>query len=148
MAKPKIKPHQKQSLIKETLASKKSKNELAESDTMLISLKHLDRTQGDSLDDWDLLEILSSAIETLVGYSGGSIRSQATTEKFTIYGDFPPSEKTDYTHPLHVPEDAEWARIHVNGKQCIIGHIVPPNTFYLVFLDGDHRFWISEKRNT
>jgi len=145
MGQPKIKRHDIQSPIKQLLAKAKeaSAKDLAGDDCMLLSFKHLDRNQGDSLEDWDLNEMLSDAIEALYGYSHGPIRSQAVNEKFTIYGGFPPKDKTEFSHPVHVPEDAEWARIHVNGKQCIIGHVVPPNTFYVVFLDGDHRFWIS-----
>jgi hypothetical protein len=113
----------------------------------LLSFKHLDRIQGQRLSDWDDIGILSQAIETLWGYCGESLVSQSNNKKFTIYGDFPPKDKTDFTHPKHVPEDARWARIHITGKICVIGHVVR-NIFNVVFLDMEHRFWISEKKNT
>ena len=115
-------------------------------DLFHISFKHLDKTQGQSFHEWETEGLLADALITLHNYSHSSIQSQLN-DKFTCYGDFPPPAKTDFTHPRHVPDDAKWARIHVNGKQVIAGHIFK-NTFYIVFLDRDHRFWISEKKHT
>ena len=86
------------------------------------------------------------AFETLHGYSAGGLRAQFN-KKFKSYGGFPSPEVCDYTHPKHIPEDAEWASMHIMGKPCLIGHIVG-NVFYLVFLDKEHRFWITEKKHT
>lgn len=135
---PKPKPHQKKSIIKQTLEEKSSVKSLTD-DFLVLSLVHLDQNQGDTFEGWQSDSILARAMNTLTGYCASSIPSQSTNQKFTIYGDFPPSSKTNFTHPNHVPEDAEWARIHVTGKQCIIGHVVR-NTFYIVFLDSKHDF--------
>lgn len=145
---PKIKPHQQKSIISESIEKKiKSSSLLINDDFLLLSLRHLDKTQGDVWESWEEKKILSRALHSLAGYCASSLRSQANTKKFTIYGQFPPKNKTAFNHPNHVPEDAEWARIHIIGKQCLIGHVVS-NTFYLVFLDGEHKFWISELKNT
>lgn len=112
----------------------------------LLSLKHLDRSQGQTLSDWESSGMLSTAMETLRDYCSNDFLAQVGS-KFTIYGDFPPKEKTEFTHPKHVPLDAQWARIHINGKVCVIGHVVI-NVFYVVFLDKDHKFWKSEKKHT
>lgn len=141
------KPHEKKSIIREALERTKTVNDLETDDCLVISLKHLDREQGDNLHNWDSKNILARAVETLAGYCHSSLRSQATTKKFTIYPGFPPKEKTNFFHPKHVPEDAEWARIHVTGEQCVVGHVVK-NTFYIVFLDPLHGFYISELKNT
>lgn len=146
MPKRRIKPHEKKSFIRKTLEERSSVQTLTD-DFFVISLQHLDKQQGDRISDWDEQAILARAIETLKGYSHAALRMQAVNEKFTIYGDFPPAGRTDFSHPAHVPEDAEWARIHVTGKQCIVGHVVQ-NTFYIVFLDGNHSFWKSELKNT
>lgn len=142
-------PHLQKSIIKQAAERKleESVQALADDDCFLLSMKHLDQNQGDTLYDWQASGILAHAIEVLSNYCKGSLKSQVDKKKFTIYGDFPPSDKTEFTHPDHVPEDAEWARIHTTGVRCLIGHIVS-NTFYLVFLDAEHKFWISEKRNT
>jgi hypothetical protein len=49
--------------------------------------------------------------------------------------------------PRHVPEDAVWASMHVQGKECVAGHIVG-NVFYVVFLDKEHDFFPTELKHT
>lgn len=77
-----------------------------------------------------------------------------------IYGDFPKS--SDFTHPKHVPHQARWARFRLEQAVRLIGFIVPEsyhgkphqktkqcfdcNTFYVVFLDINHRFYITENQ--
>ncbi|MGO2103440.1 MAG: hypothetical protein ACTH5N_01825 [Psychroflexus halocasei] len=145
MAKPK--PHHKKSIITETLERSKSQKDLNADSYMLISLRHLDREQGDDLYNWEANAKLAHTVEVLSGYCNDTILNQRGDKKFTIYGNFPPDDKTEYKVPAQVPEDANWARLHVTGKQCVIGHVVR-NVFYLVFLDGEHKFWKSEKKNT
>lgn len=94
--------------------------------------------------DWQKDGLLSKALETLHGYSHKPLMEQVDGDKFAIYKSFPPPEKTMFEYPRHVPEDAQWARIHVNGPAVLIGHIVR-NTFYLVFLDKTHKFWLSKR---
>lgn len=113
----------------------------------LLSFKDLDREQGQTLEDWEKEGILARAIDTLRNYCCSSLVSQSNTDKFTIYGEFPPREDTDFEPPKHVPDDAVWARIHVTGKQCIIGHVLR-NVFYVVFLDKEHKFYKSKLKHT
>lgn len=113
-----------------------------ENKCFLLSFKYLDKNQGQSFSLWERENILAKALETLSGYCKKTLQSQYS-KSFTLYGDFPPKNKTDYQFPKHVPRDAKWARIHVQGKECIAGHI-HHNVFYVVFLDKDHRFWISD----
>ncbi|OOH85726.1 hypothetical protein BMT54_11535 [Pasteurellaceae bacterium 15-036681] len=82
-----------------------------------------------------------------------------------IYGSFPPKNKTIFEFPKHVPADVKWGRFRLNSEVRLIGFIIPEelhncspephngflfdkNTFYVVFLDLHHQFWISEKKNT
>ena len=113
----------------------------------LLSLRHLDRRQGQTFSEWEELNILAKAMEALQGYSSRGLIEGVDGDKFTIYGNFPPVEKTDFYHPKHIPPDARWARIHVNGLICLVGH-VENNIFNVVFLDKDHRYWKSEKKHT
>lgn len=147
MASKKIKPHKKQSIIKQTLSKRKSQQDLKEDEYFTISFRHLDREQGDNLVTWENSNILAHSIDVLAGYCNGKMFSQVDGKKFTIYGDFPPKEKTNFVFPKQVPEDAKWARIHITGLQCIIGHIVQ-NVFFVVFLDSNHQFWESSLKNT
>lgn len=79
---------------------------------------------------------------------------------FVNYGAFP-SNKTDFTEPKHIPIEVEWCRIHLENKPRLIGFIVPDcyhdepqenskfkfdkNTFYIVFLDKEHKFYKTKK---
>lgn len=149
MAKIKIKPHLQKSPIKqlaERKAQESAKN-LDSTDCFHLTFRHLDKTQGHTFQDWEKSEMLAHPLDVLASYCNLPLTQQVDNNKFTIYGNFPPSHKTDFTHPKHIPEDAKWARIHITGKQCVIGHVVG-NAFYVVFLDGEHKFWHSELRNT
>ena len=73
---------------------------------------------------------------------------------FDVYGDFP--KKSEFEHPKHVPHDVKWARFRLAAKVRLIGFVVPEeynfqqsnkhsfcsNTFYVVFLDKDHEFYL------
>lgn len=78
-----------------------------------------------------------------------------------IYSKFPSS--SDFIHPKHVPHDVRWGRFRLGSKVRLVGFIIPEsldgkevnikgntyrlsrNTFYVVFLDKDHRFYKTEK---
>ena len=76
-----------------------------------------------------------------------------------IYGKFP--NKSEFVCPAHVPHQVQWARFRLGYKLRLIGFIVPgefhktvhpktneifdKNTFYVVFLDQDHKFYLTEK---
>ncbi len=121
----------------------KSIKELGLDEYMVFSFINLSQDQGASFENWREDGLLVKALECLKHYSGKKVYQTDTT--YTIYGDFPP--KTKYYHPKNVPPDAKWARIHVDGKHIIAGHIVK-NVFYVVFLDSDHSFWVTEKKHT
>lgn len=78
---------------------------------------------------------------------------------FSIYKQFPTN--TDFTKPNHIPHQAEWARFHLENLVRVIGFVIPEeyhnnphsttrmlydrNTFYVVYLDKDHRFYKTER---
>lgn len=107
---------------------------------VLFNFKFLDVGQGQSFQDWQTNGLLAQALEVFKSYSSQKM-SASFSERFKCYKAFP--EKTDFKHPKHVPEDAQWASMHLQGKPCVIGHIYQ-NVFYVVFLDQDHRFYITD----
>jgi hypothetical protein len=141
----KIKPHQKESLLKNI--RKPTVKEEYDKSHFVISFKHLDRNQGQTFKEWEAEKILARAVNTLSGYCHNTLQAQCHTDNFTAYGNFPPKDKTDFVFPNHVPQDAEWASMHITGKQCLVGHIFR-NIFYVVFLDKNHKFWKVEKKRT
>lgn len=141
----KIKNHLKDTPLKNI--KKSSIQEEFDKNHLVISFKHLDKTQGQTFDDWEKDGILSGALETLSSFCHDTVQNQCCTDKFKPYGNFPSQGKTDFCFPSHVPPDADWASMHINGLQCLVGHIFK-NIFYVVFLDKNHRFYISTKKHT
>lgn len=76
---------------------------------------------------------------------------------FATYGKFP--ARSDFTLPKHVPHQAEWGRFRLDWASRLCGFTIPKsydgkihkscgrsfcsNTFYIVFIDEDHRFYKS-----
>lgn len=126
-----------------------SKSSVSDSDRTCgfkVSFQYLDTTQkyGSSFKDWQKCGLLSKALDVLQGYCCSPLRAQIDGVKFSIYDSFPPEDKTLFQFPKNVPEDAHWARIHVTGPAVLIGHVVN-DTFYVVFLDKTHKFYLTKK---
>ncbi|TXJ27112.1 MAG: hypothetical protein E6Q24_09315 [Chitinophagaceae bacterium] len=137
------KPHQTKSVIKEYTEERARASIDDVEECFVISLKHFDRKQGQRFHEWQESGMLADALETLSGYCSLPLYKQYS-DKFTLYGNFP--ERSAYTHPPHVPQDANWARIHVDGTHILAGHVFR-NTFFVVFLDQDHTFYITKGAN-
>ena len=71
-----------------------------------------------------------------------------------IYGAFP--RKSGFRPPLHVPSDVDWARFRLDQRKRLIGFTIPKsyctsgshfddNTFYSVFLDLEHQFYLGDR---
>ncbi len=77
-----------------------------------------------------------------------------------IYGGFP--LRSDFSHPSHVPHQVRWGRFRIDQATRLIGFVLPEeydgrpqphsgvlfdsNTFYIVFLDQEHRFYKTEQK--
>jgi hypothetical protein len=76
---------------------------------------------------------------------------------FVKYSQFPTN--TEFEKPKSVPHQAIWSRFHLEGDSRLIGFVLPDeykdteqnksgfrfdnNTFYIVFLDENHKFYIT-----
>lgn len=129
-----------------------------------FNFSYLDLTQPANLADDLTLDFYTELFDKLKNYSTHS-SSFWTTEAagrgngvmLEVYGKFP--KKSDFTHPTSVPHDAVWARFRMDRTVRLAGFFVPPalnhnfcekekyrfctNTFYVVFIDIHHRFWVS-----
>ncbi len=112
---------------------------------IVFSLKDFDINQGQSFEDWEKEKILSNLMRRLQQISSLTITEAQQNKILKIYGDFP--IKSEFKHPKHVPIGVKWAVIAIQGKERIVGY-VEDNVFYIVFLDKDHKFWITEKKHT
>jgi len=112
---------------------------------IVFSLKDFDISQGQSFEDWEKNEILSNLMTRLRIISSYSVTEALQNKILKIYGDFPTN--SEFKHPKHVPQGVNWAVILIQGKERIAGY-VEDNIFYIVFLDKEHKFWITEKKHT
>ena len=114
---------------------------------ILFSFKDFDRSQGQSYFDWESDQLLSAMVEKFGHLCEMNMEEAKRQNLITEYGDFP--LKSDFKHPKHIVGDVKWAVIkNVKGqKGRVAGHIIE-NIFYVVFLDKNHRFYVTEKKNT
>lgn len=140
----KAQKHKQKSIISQKLEAKKRIADLPEHFTLSLSQFDCNQDYAADFSDWEALSLLSKALDTLKGFCCSTLHSQLDGKKFAVYNEFPDREKTYFSHPDHVPDDAMWARIHVTGEAVLAGHIVR-NTFYLVFLDTNHKFYLTRK---
>jgi hypothetical protein len=145
----------KQNKFKERSASSSNKRELksreiqtgAKERLIVLSFKDFDRNQGQSFENWEEENLLALAVTKLQAVCILT-RIEATHKQIIkeySKGQFPP--KSDFYHPKHISNDIAWCSMHIQGKECVIGYF-DDNIFNIVFLDKDHKFWITEKKHT
>jgi hypothetical protein len=112
---------------------------------VVLSFKDFDINQGQKFEEWEEEQILSNMLTRLREVCAYSIEEALGKQIIKLYNSFP--ENSDFSHPKHIPEGVKWATIRIKGKERVAGY-VEDNIFFVVFLDKDHQFWISEKKNT
>jgi len=133
-----------------------------------FNFSYFDSSQvaGQKFSDWtqkqlcDLLEKLKNYTTKPLSYwrnlrvGGGGLRTLA------IYGGVP--SKSEFKHPKFIPHQAQWGRFRLAYKIRLVGFTIPTalhntfhpktgeffdkNTFYVVFLDENHMFYITEEK--
>lgn len=131
-----------------------------------INLKYFESSQAyssalEDLTHEELLKIFNKLIsfsdKSLVDWSRENAGGGGLTV-YSRYGDFP--KNSDFTHPKHVPHDVQWCRFRLGNKFRLIGFVISDdlhgkrkdpgdfiydkNTFYLVFVDKEHKFYKTE----
>lgn len=131
-----------------------------------FNFSFFDHTQdaGQNFNEWDHNSLVK-LLEKLKHYSNENLEhwrhARCGAGGLTIYENyknFP--TKSEFIHPKHVPHNVEWARFRLEQKVRLIGFVLPkdceniidtacnltydPNTFFVVFLDRDHRFYNIE----
>lgn len=120
-----------------------------------------DQSAGQHFSDWNkdqlvkLLDKLASySQQTLKHWSHAKI-GKGKNHVLEIYYDFP--KNSEFSHPKHIPHQAQWARFRMESSVRLIGFTIPEsygqkeqgsskhffccNTFYVVFLDKNHVFY-------
>ena len=114
---------------------------------IVFSLKYFDRTQGESTEIWEDNSILSKAINRIQGICAMTVQDAIQSKILKVYGkEIPKGSK--FKHPTYIDEEIEWASLRIQGKERIIGYIEDDFIFNIVFLDMEHGFYPSKKKNT
>lgn len=125
------------------------------------------QTAGQDFDGWNHRQ-LASLLGKLKEYSRQPLdywRNERVgsggLKVLSVYGNFP--EKSEFECPAHVPHQAQWARFRLESRVRLVGFVLPStyhnsaqhkgdyffdkNTFYVVFLDKEHKFYLSGEAN-
>lgn len=115
-----------------------------------FNFKDLDSVQcppGQTVEEWQEQGLLSALIEKLKNLSNMTLNEALQQQQIKIYGDFPP--KSDFKSPKHLKGKVKWSVImNVKRQKCRVAGYVDGNTFFIVFLDREHKFWKTEKKHT
>ncbi len=101
---------------------------------------------GQSYAEWQNEELLAYMLEKF-GYICNRNRIEAEQEGLIkVYGTFPANSKFNNPFP---DRELQWAVVmRISGqKGRVAGHVIG-HVFYVVFLDAEHLFYPSEKKNT
>ncbi len=112
---------------------------------IVLSFRHLDPAQGQSLKDMEEHGLLAKAMERLRSLCNYSLPEATVNGIVSLYKEFP--EGSGFTYPLYVPGNVKWASVRVESIPRVIGYF-EENIFYIVFFDEFHAFWPSKKKHT
>lgn len=141
----KIPKHKQPSLIKSLAGPKPTLID----DKILFSFKNLDTSQGQKIEEWEEDKILSRAVDRIRHISDKTVTEAEKDKLLRIYGGFP--KPSEFKHPKHISNEANWARISIQGKERIIGELIVNLNlvvFSVIFLDKDHGFWPTKLKRT
>jgi hypothetical protein len=104
--------------------------------------------QGQTFKQWEelgLLAVLHNMMKFVGQFSLQESLQKQYLKQYTKVN-FPPDSK--FIPPKHIV-NVIWTVMHIttNSKEVVVGYI-EDDIFYVVFLDKDHEFWPSPKKNT
>lgn len=116
---------------------------------------------------YDFSNLTPENLHVLIGklkeYSKEPLIYWENQNNYEKYGNFP-EEKSDFFYPESVPTEVSWGRFRIGRMERLVGFTVPQshhghkrsfggkeyfldyNTFYIVFLDLDHKFYITSRK--
>ncbi|EOX3944469.1 hypothetical protein ACPHXT_002966 [Vibrio alginolyticus] len=125
---------------------------LGNRELLTFSFKCLDQTQPkgklETISLWEQEGLLNPLVNRLKELSTLTRDEAIFQKQIKIYGNFPPKDKTDFKHPSHVEDNVAWGVIENIGGLPRVAGFIQESTFYIVFLDSKHRFWISTLKHT
>ncbi len=136
--------------------SRKSKNRneyivAEERPLMVFSFKDFQYNQqippGYSYSQWQESKLLAYMLDKF-GFICNMNRIEAVQEGYIkVYDHFPVNSK--FTNPFIYDNDLQWAVVmNIKGQKPRVVGYIKDNIFFVVFLDGDHIFYPTTKKNT
>lgn len=116
---------------------------------LVFNFKDFDASQSvsQSFEAWQKVGKLADLMVKLQHLSQWSLTEAIAEKQVAVYGAFP--ARSDFRPPKHIAPDVRWAIIKgVKGQKGRVAGYVIGNVFYVVFLDQNHRFWVTEKKGT
>lgn len=114
---------------------------------LVFGLSLLDNSQGQDYEDWEEYKLLSKALSRIQGICSMTVDEAKQSQLIKEYGPGIP-DGSGFTKPKHIPEDTSWCSIRIQSKVRVIGFIESNYIFQIVFLDKEHEFYPSKKKNT
>ena len=114
---------------------------------IVLSFKDFDINQGQSFAEWQAQELLALALDKLRALCEYTVPQAMSKGLLKIYTKVPFPPESGFVHPKHIPQDIDWSSMHIGNKPCVIGYF-EDNIFHIVFLDKDHEFCKTQKKNT
>lgn len=115
-----------------------------------FSFKDFDKSQippGQSYKEWYEADLLPYMFDKFGEICNMTVARALEQHYLTIYKDFPPKSK--FKVPNFIVGKVNWATIQkIKGQKGRVAGYIDGHTFYVVFLDKDHDFWITDKKNT
>ncbi|PKL41680.1 MAG: hypothetical protein CVV42_21180 [Candidatus Riflebacteria bacterium HGW-Riflebacteria-2] len=107
---------------------------------IIFSFENFDRAQSQTFEQWQQEGILADFMSKLHEFSNLTRQELIQNGSLVIYGDFP--NNSDFYPPRHINPSVKWGRLRLSGRRRVAGYI-ENETFYIVFLDKDHKFYIQ-----
>lgn len=119
---------------------------------IVFSLQYFDPTQPkkdlQTYATWQDDGRLADLMERLESVSKCSIKQAIQRGLIKRYHNFPPTGKTDFKCPSEFEDNPWFVIMKIGGQKARVAGVVVGNIFHIVFLDRNHRFWISKKKHT
>ena len=119
---------------------------------VVFSLKYFDPNQPkrdkQSYSSWEKDKRLADLMDIIQIICNCSLLQATQKGLIKKYNSFPPPEKTDFKCPQKFNEKPWFVIKRIAGQKARVAGVMVGNIFYIVFLDRNHCFWISEKKNT
>jgi hypothetical protein len=98
-----------------------------------------------SLNTWERLGLLALMNIAFIQLCK---ETPANPQRIKKYGKYPDASNTGFPEcPKSLSKSANWSSLRLQGAVRVIS-IMDNNIFYVVFLDKDHLFYLSPKKNT